>query len=428
MKLEIVAENLDVKIDKKHKGITAYSHIRDYFIENSSLLERGKFQSPSISPSTHCQRSATQNEIEHGVYQRFDYTPISIEENFNQMFRPIGDIFPKTVFFSSGMAAISSTMFFIQNVLRLSSLCIGENTYFESKWLAENYSKTTIVNEFDREFTDDSNIFWLEYPINCSYPTKYPFDKRLDPNVELRKIYKICVSNKRKKFAIVIDYTLFYLPFPIWEFIVDIPDNLDIFLVTSLSKHRGYGLDLTNGGAVTIYTKRQMSDMYKSFNRTKTIMGASITQETVWTMPSIKPKLINQLILNSGENSLKMFHQLQSKEILGVKFFFSKNSYLLTSFIFMEIESDLMKRSITYPYFSDLLISNILSEAINHKSILVYGTSFGFPFTRIFKNNSNWNHNASSLRIAVGYDDDLNKDVAESIQLGSERFINQIHK
>lgn len=428
MKLGTIAEDLGVKIDKKYKGIMAYSHIRDIFIKTSSLLERGKFQSPSISPSTHYQRSATQNEIEHGVYQRFDYTPTLIEENFNQMFRSIDNIFPKTIFFSSGMAAISSTMFFLRNSLQLSKLSIGENSYFESKWLAENYLMTTVVNEYGREFINDTNIFWLEYPINCSYPTKYPFDKRLDPNVELRKIYKICVSNKRKKFAIVIDYTLFYLPFPIWEFIGDVPNNLDIFLVTSLQKHRGYGLDLTNGGAVTVYTKRQMSDVYKSFNRIKTITGASITQETVWTMPPIKPKLINQLILDSGENALKMFHQLQSKEIPGVKFFFSKNSYLLTSFIFMEIESDLMKRSIAYPFFSDLLISNILSEAISHKSILVYGTSFGFPFTRIFKNNSTWNHNASSLRIAVGYDDDLNKGVAKSIQLGSKRFINQIHR
>jgi hypothetical protein len=221
---------------------------------------------------------------------------------------------------------------------------------------------------------------------------------------------------------LVLDYTFYFLPFDITKYIKKLPANLSIFLVTSLQKHRNLGLDLTNAGAITLYS-HQANDDYEYFTRIRAIMGASIIQETVWLMPPIDKEIINQIVIDSGLEARRIYKEINRPE-LSIKFYCADNQRFQNSFIFVEIDHELMKKSTKIPYFSDLLMAELVVAAKRHGTILIQGTSFGFPFSRIFKNSERY-ANTSTLRLAVGYDADLNKDLGLSIKEGVDRFLSK---
>lgn len=420
MKLQSLAKQLGISTDISAKTPLAYRQIRTYFINRFHHLDRGKFQSPSIFPSTELQRNKSQNEKEFSVYQRSDYTPEYLEGRFNKMFMKSSVATPRTLFFNSGMATISTVMFLLKNVKKLGTLYIGENAYFETKWLSEDFKPAKYFNEYSPMFGKDARIFWLEYPVNCTQPSNYPFDNQLDLKKTLYSIVKACRENPRQKYALVVDYTLFYLPLDIFKYLDEVPGNLEVFLITSLQKHRGYGFDLTNGGALTFYSDANDNEELKKL---RAIMGTSITQETVWTMPEINPKLINKIIQDSSLNAEKIFNQISKKEYGPVKFFYSKNGDFRTSFIFVEIDKILVKTHRSKPFLSEKLVQEIITAAKKNSAVLVNGTSFGLPFSRIFKNSERY-ENTNSLRIAIGYDENMCVGVAKSIIEGTENFVN----
>src|SRR3989338_5530669 len=409
-------------IPKEKNGIAAYNLLRDYFIQQSHQNDNNKFQSPSITPTSVIQRSRHQNEKEYNVYQRSDFTPFSLEESFNTLYKPLGRKIPKTLLFNSGMAAISTVMFFLKNSKKLGKTYIGENAYFETKWLVEDYRDIAFFNEYDPKISEDGRIFWLEYPINCTQPSKYPFNKIVNLKNIINKIKNLCYKMKNEKFALVIDYTLYYLPFNITSYLLDLPDNLHVYLITSLQKHRGYGLDLTNGGAITFYGDKEE---YEYLSRLRSIMGTSITQENIWTMPPIKANVINKLISDSGNNAQSIYKAVSNEEYGPISFYFSQNSVFLTSFIFVEIGKSLMDKSSNKPYLSEILINEIIRAAHKNNAIIVHGTSFGLPLTRIFKNSERY-ENTNSLRIAVGYDSKMNRNVDKAISQGIKSFLKKV--
>ena len=426
MKIEILCKKLGVPIEKGKSKLSYYKKIRSVFLKTLTINELNKFQSPSITPSTHRQRSRPQNEKEYSVYQRADFTPLNTESCLNRMYKRIGDKSPQTLLFNSGMAAISTVMFYLMNTKKMGRLSIGENAYFETKWLAENYENLKYFNEYNPKIKIDSEVIWVEYPINCTQPVKYPFDKGLNLKRIFSSIVKSCIENRNKKIALVVDYTLYYLPFNIFDYFTELPENLEVYLITSLQKHRGYGLDLTNGGAVTFYPIRDYHD-YEKLSRLRAIIGVSIPQETIWGMPKIKPRIINQLIKDSGANTLRIYKEISKNKFDQIRYYFSNNKDFLTSFIFIEIGKTLMKKSIQLPYLSDLLISEIINAAkINH-IVLVHGTSFGLPFCRIFKNSERY-ENTNSLRLAVRYDEDLCNGVGKAIVAGINSFLKKYEK
>ena len=422
MKLKTVAKQLRISADISGKNSLTYRRVREYFINRFHHLDSGKFQSPSIAPTTESQRNGSQNEKEFSVYQRSDYTPEYSEGKFNKIFKSFRGRMPKTLLFNSGMATISTVMFFLKNVKKLGTLYIGENAYFETKWLVEDFKEVKYFNEYSPVFGKDVRIFWLEYPINCTQPSKYPFDKQLDTKLVFSSIVKICHANLGQKYALVVDYTLFYLPFDIFAYLDELPKNLEVFLITSLQKHRGYGFDLTNGGALTFYSD---AGDYEELKKLRAIMGTSITQETIWTMPEISPKIINKIVRDSAVNAEKIFDEISKKVYGPVKFFYSKNSGFRTSFIFVEIDKTLVKTHKSKPFLSERLVEEIVRSAKKNSAILVNGTSFGLPFTRIFKNSERY-ENTNSLRIAVGYDEEMCAGVAKSIVEGTENFVKSL--
>jgi len=419
MKIEELANKLCVKTKPNIHKLNIYNDIRNCFIKRSHQLDAEKFQSPSINLTTHVQRNFAQNEEEHSVYQRADYIPIKTERKFNRMFRTINNVEPKTLFFNSGMASISTIMFYLKNSKRLGTLNLGENVYFETKWLAEDFTDIKYFNEYNLNLDANAQIFWWEYPINCTQPTKFPFEQQLDIEKIFNIIKQFCDYRPKKNHFLVIDYTLYYLPFQISDYLLRVPDNLEIFLITSLQKHRGYGLDLTNGGAITFYSKN--NKVYEKLVKLRAIMGTSIPQETIWTMPEIETGAINKLVKDSGKNAQKIYEFISKYNIEKVKFYFSNNEKFLTSFIFIEIDKELVSGYKKKPYLSDILIEKIVFSAIKNGAILVYGTSFGLPFTRIFKNSERYD-NTNSLRLAVGYDREMNKNVDKSIIEGVKLF------
>lgn len=423
MKLNKIATQLGINSQGK-TGMTLYRKMRQHYFNEFKQLDKLVFQSPSVRPSSHKQRSLSQIESEHSVYQRSDYTPISLENSFNSIFPNLGETTPRSIFFNSGMAAISSLAYFLHGPKNISKLVLGENAYFETKWLLEDYHKCHLVDEYQLKIPVDADVYWFEYPINCTSPKKYPFQEQLDIESFFKKILEI-TQKTSKQIYLVLDYTLYFLPFDVTKYVAKLPANLSIFLVTSLQKHRNLGLDLTNAGAITIYS-HNVADDYEYFTRVRAIMGASITQETVWLMPPIDKNIINQIITDSGLEARRIF-KLINRPKLPIKFFCADNNQFQTSFIFVEIDEDLMKKSVVVPYFSDLLMAEFVAAAKKHKTVLIQGTSFGFPFCRVFKNSERY-MNTSALRIAVGYDPDFNKNIERALIEGVDSFLKKYSK
>lgn len=422
MKILQLSNELGLDSKEHSEGLQAYERLRNMYIRQFHAQDKGKYQSPSIDPTTKTQRGQNQNEKEHGVYQRADFTPTHHEEKFNKIFKSIGGIKPKTMFFNSGMAAISVLMFYLKKSRKFKNFSLGENSYFETKWLSNYYSPVRLVNEYSFRIPRQTDLLWIEYPINCTQPESFPFDKQLNIQNLLEEVTKHSTSRGNKNTVLVIDYTLYYISFDFIESIKRLPKNMELFLVTSLQKHRGYGLDLTNGGAITYYSTK---DNYEELSKIRTITGSNITQETIWTMPAIDIRIINKLIKDSGKNACQMFNFIQKYKFKGLKFHYSKNKIFKTSFIFVTIDKKLMEKSTKLPFYSDRLISEIIKAASRRKAILVNGTSFGLPFTRIFKNSERY-ENTNSLRIAVGYDEQMNTNVAESIVEGANSFLKKV--
>lgn len=421
MRLREIALKLGTDNPKKLSGLKLYDHIRrSQLIKFKSLLLK-PFQSPSIDPTTHRQRSKFQAESEHSVYQRSDYTPIGTENSLNSIFPPLKTLMPKTLLFNSGMAAISSLAYYLYCSKNIQKLVLGENAYFETKWLLEDYRHCQLIDEYRTEIFPTADAYWFEYPINCTNPLKYPFQEQFDLSRFFTKLLEN-VSQTSSPVYLVLDYTLCYLPFNLCHFMKVLPENLTIFLITSLQKHRGLGLDLTNAGAITVYS-HQLNEVYDYLVRIRAIMGTSITQETTWLMPTLNPQIINQIITDSGLEAKRIYHLIDHPNS-AVKFYFADNDQFRTSFIFAQINPSLIKRFSTVPYLSDQLIAELVASAKRHEAILVQGTSFGFPFTRIFKNSERYS-NTDSLRIAVGYDPVFNKNLELAILEGVDVFIHK---
>lgn len=419
MKLEKLAVVLNIKTPRKLSGFALYNRIRKYFYRRSHSLTGLAFQSPSVRPSTVNQRSTAQTESEHSVYQRSDYTPISLENSLNSIFPPLGTTVPFTLMFNSGMAAVSATAYFLYGHKKITKMILGENVYFETKWVMEGYHKFHWFNEYKQNLSANADVYWFEYPINCTQPENYPFQKQLDLPSMFIKLLTLDYSDNRHRY-IVIDYTLSTLPLDLTPYLKNLPQNLTIILITSLQKHRGLGLDLTNAGAVTVYSHSPTDDL-EHFSRIRAILGGCVTQETSWLMPPLNTSLINQIIIDSGKEARRIYH-LINRPKLPVKFFCADNQSFQTSFIFVMIDSVLMQKSVKQPFYSDLLIKELVLSARRHQAHLIQGTSFGFPFSRIFKNSERYD-NTNSLRIAVGYDSGFNVRLSDAIIDGVDKFI-----
>lgn len=406
MQLKQLLNEIDFK---SYSGSTldAYSQARDYFHEQSASRQKDAFQSPSINPTSLTQRGKFQSDEEHSVYQRSDYTPRELEASLNSSFTVLRDIRPVTLCFNSGMAAISTVLFYLKMTQVGGDMYMGENTYFETKWLANDYPKVYFYNEYDPIIENNAQILWTEYPVNCTQPTDYPFDLMPHPANIIEKFIQSALNDQAKKYFLVIDYTLFYLKFDVNLFLKEIPDNLTVFFISSLQKHRGYGLDLTNLGMVTFYSKNK--DIEEDLTRLRAITGTSVTQEMVWTLPKIQPDLVNKIIFDSGVNAKNLYSKIKNYS-KNVTIHFSDNGDFLTSFIFLKINQNIMANSSDKPYVSDRLISHLILAATKHNVILINGTSFGWPFTRIFKNSERY-HNTDSIRVAIGYDEELVEDL-----------------
>lgn len=395
-----------------------YTMVREYFQEKGRNMAAKSFQSTSIKPTSHVQRSLAQSDLEHSVYQRSDYNPISTELSYNSVFEELNNTRPYTLMFASGMSAISSVMFYLKNSRKLKKLALGKNVYFETKWLAEDYEFVTLFDEHTYQIPQNTEILWIEFPLNCTDPENQSFNAQLNLKMIIDNFCGQSFGDKKSQKALVIDYTLGEIPFHIKKYLNELPIDCSVYLVTSLQKHRGYGLDLTNAGAVTVYND---PDGYEHLKRIRAITGTSITQETVWFMPPINNHLINKLISDSGNNAFELFQGLKQ---VGpeVTYYYSDNEIFKTSFIFIKIGKDLINNSVRFPFASDNLIKCIVDSAASHDATIVHGTSFGLPYTRIFKNSERY-ENTDSIRIAVGYDSEWNKGVLDSILEGTFIFL-----
>jgi cystathionine beta-lyase/cystathionine gamma-synthase len=416
MKIRAVAEELNIQINAK-RSLDIYNELRDHHYEKFATHFAGNkpFQSPSIAPTTHDQRSSSQSMDEYNVYQRADYEPHHIEEQIKSFFPIFSEKKPQTILFNSGMGAITALLFFLQSVQKVKRILIGANAYYETKnFFKFGYGNYEFFNEYKVLNAEDYDVVWLEYPINCTLPDKYPLNTPLPLKETIEKILKYASSNPKRQISIVIDYTLSELPFNFSPLGKILPSNVSLFLLTSLQKHRQYGLDLVNLGAITLYSS---GSAYEDITFFRGSLGVAPTQEAIWLMPGLKPDLINRLITDSGNNAKRIYKAIKQKLTPEIRAYYSLNSGFQSSFIFLIIDPALIPKHTKKPYLSELLIKEIVSAAKKSDACLVHGTSFGFPFTRIFKNSERY-ENTNALRVAIGYDEDMVKHNAEILVKG----------
>jgi hypothetical protein len=411
MKIRDVASALELKIESK-QSLDMYNEMRAHYFDRyqTTFSQSKPYQSPSIDPTTDTQRSLNQSVAEHNVYQRADYEPHRLEEQINSLFPVVGKKKPKTILFNSGMGAISCLLFFLQSVKKVKRILLGANSYYETKnFFKFGYGNYQLFNEYEVLNAEDYDVVWMEYPINCTLPENYPFQEPLPLKETVAKISTYAQANSQKEIYFVLDYTLSEIPFDVQLLGEKLPDNVSLFFVTSLQKHRQYGLDLVNLGAITLYSS---GSAYEDITFFRGSLGVAPTQEAIWLMPELKPDLINRLIIDSGENAKRIYKEIKDKLPSGIRAYYSLNSGFYCSFIFLMIDPALIQKHTKKPYLSELLIKEIINAAKECNTCLVHGTSFGFPFTRIFKNSERY-ENTNALRVAIGYDDEMVKNNAE---------------
>ncbi len=425
MKIEDLLTALDVPFRPGSEKMELYDAGRSFAFDKFFQKYQGQYQSPSIQPTTHSQRSEWQNVKEHSVYQRSDYTPSNTEALLNSFYKPISGKQPRTLLFNSGMGAISTLLFFLNNTLKTKRMLVGRNCYFETKWLFDDSGNCQYWNEYLPLPKTSASAVWIEYPINCTTPHRYPFSQSSQDKHVVRAVKYLCQkANKRpnQEFFLVIDYTLFYLPLETHLF-DELPENVSLFLITSLQKHRTYGFDLFNGGAITFFTKSEERE--EKLKLLRGSLGTNFTQEASWIHFPFQSQVINKLITDSGKNAQNVFRKLPKFD--GITYFFADNDTFLSSFIFAKIEPSIMKRYKNGTFYSEQLIAAIIKAASKQNTVIIQGTSFGFPFTRIFKNSERY-ENTNSLRLAIGFDEEMNESVAQAIIEGTQSFLNQIRK
>ncbi len=422
MTIAALAKKLNIPLTTT-APLSQYNQLRRHYFQLSQQKRVNAFQSPTINPSAVQQRNNFQIELEHSVYQRADFTPTTTEKKFNSSYPTLGEHKPQTLFFNSGMASISSVYFYLTHFCRLRHFLIGENAYFETKWLADEYSNEQLFNEYSSipsSKLEKCRVVWLEYPINCTNQLRYPISNQPLINEHIGQLFAEAQKNVSQHYALVIDYTLSEIPFSLLP--KELPPNVSLFLITSLQKHRGYGLDLVNAGAVTFYTSNNQS--YEELKKIRAITGTACPQETLWLQTPIRPRLINRLIHDSGRLAHQIFCQLKSTPLVTATY--ADTGDFNPSFIFLNINRKLVKSHTVKPYVSEQLVSELITAAKEHHTILLNGTSFGFPFSRVFKNSERY-QNADSLRIAIGYDETLHKHMATVINLALQRFTDTLH-
>lgn len=417
MNINDIGDYLDVRMDQRANNLENYQLIRKALFERFYDNYLGTFQSPSLKASPVVLRGRFQAERPLEYYLRFDFNPLHLEENFNAGHQPINSVWPKTLFFNSGMSAITALAIYLAKVAKTGGFLLGQHTYYEVKHVLRRIFAPQLFLESETQISDDTQMIWFDYPTNSDDKNCF-----LDLQKVLSTVSRLSQNHYDKEFYLVIDYTTSAFGFSLEKYLEDLPNNLHIFLVSSLQKHMTYGLDIGTGGALTIYSRA--ADIYDDIKILRGYTGSLFNEQSFFLFPKIEPEIVKKLVVDSGKIAQSIFEHIKylSKGI-DVQYTYDSPESYNSSLILLRLDNDLFlhkKGKDFHPI--DQLVQCILTETKKNRTVIVNGASFGFPMTRIQKNGG-LDDDVRSLRIAAGYDEEMNKNVIETIGNGIRNFL-----
>jgi hypothetical protein len=417
MDIKFIGDYLNIQIDNKLDNLEIYRLIRKTLFERFYKNYLGTFQSPSISASPVVLRGQFQAERSLECYLRFDFNPSELEEKFNEGHKPINFIWPKTLFFNGGMSAITTLAIYLAKEAKTGRLLLGQHTYYEVKHILRRLFAPQLFTESEVLISDDTQLIWFDYPTNSDDKNCF-----IDILTVLSSVIRLSKNHYDKEFYLVIDYTVSAFGFSLEKYLDDLPNNLHIFLVSSIQKHMTYGFDIGTGGALTIYSRT--ADIYDNIMHLRGFTGSLFNEQSFFLLPNIEPEIVKQIVVDSGKNAQSIVEHVKFlSEGIDVQYTFTSPESYNSSLVLLRLDRDFFlhkREKDIHPI--DKLVHCILAEAKRNQAIIVNGASFGFPMTRIQKNGG-LEDDVRSLRIAAGYDEEMNKNILDAIVIGIQNFI-----
>lgn len=223
----------ETNILKNEKIIESfYNDIKRLWLQKNFIIQSDLYKSPI--------QYSTENKLK---FNEYEYERIinknSLEKYYYERIKGYKKI---TFFYSSGMSAISNTMYIIKNLFSQSIKGITDIGYFETENFFEATKRLNILTVEKDSINELIDFYFFE-------PIQYNFKQICTDYVD--RIEKI--KNSETFLFIIIDITLCGDMFPFNKLIDRYKNapNLVFILVESLLKLKQQGLELTNAGRAT---------------------------------------------------------------------------------------------------------------------------------------------------------------------------------
>jgi hypothetical protein len=212
------------------------------------------WQSPAVAASGSRQRAAHQEPVLafQNDYQRYALPLRPAETALQALHLPIGEIPPRSWLFGSGMGALATLLQALQ--AEPGPWLVGSQLYFESQRLLQDHPAEQI---------DETRPQEVLAAIRRRQPTVVVLDglanssrlPALDLGDVLQAMTEIPGQTVR---TLLVDTTLLGPGFEPADWLQgrSLPDHLRLVTYRSLQKLDQYGLDLTTGGEVTVWSQR----------------------------------------------------------------------------------------------------------------------------------------------------------------------------
>lgn len=382
------------KVDETIKNIEDYNEphleksldnltmeLRVLLLQRGQIIVNNHLKSPPEDDETYLPSG---RELKFS-YER-DIRPTVLEQRA-EMFRDIpGYWSQKCILFSSGMAAIATlfqSYFSMSRPTKENSLYISSwSDYFETRMMKNIYSSDIVNIEIHKEeekfleSVSNADVFFIE-------PIRYNWEMEV---LNINGFINTLKSESKSGIKlIIIDTTLngetldFHM---ILNEIRSIPD-LIVIQLNSILKLDQQGLELSNGGLMSIYTNTDnnsapnATDLAKYIRSVRTILGNSLTFEEIFILD-------NNFVFDKNwymKYSMEVFKnnaELASKILVGGIFnkvvhpsLFSNEIWACAPFVVLHLKEDALEN---HSFLTEVIKYEVEKKGFNFH----YGSSFGF--------------------------------------------------
>jgi hypothetical protein len=342
--------------------------IREIKFLYASFSVHGNFQSVSVASSLHEELGEGQ-KVKKDLfteYSRYDLDAKEAQNHFNSLIEAPDGYSSKSLFFSSGMAAVSTVL---AGANRSKVLC-GSSLYFENSNITHDYldeETTTFFNEGEtgslREgVAKNPDVVFIE-PIGNNFEL---------PTVDLKELFETESVPK----VVILDVTLFGLGFDYEKFLSESKDGSTFIFVNSLQKLFQDGDSVVSAGAITIVGKdREYVEALRSkIYALRGMLGTNITQHSLQGLLKLDRNVTLEYVQACVENTKSIFNNVKDYV-----------SYDFGRVVYSEIPEG--APPVFYINFNQELgqqfVNRVVDLASNKGIQVTDGASFGFRHTRL---------------------------------------------